>query len=335
MLGWFRNIRGSITVFSTLVLIPVVFFMGFFADFVRIKSYTNMAIMAADSYGESYIAQYDNVLKEAYGLFAITQEPDGLKEAEFYKDAIKWDFDPSGEKVSGMKKGFEKGYEWFSGTDKYPKGTLMPMKSVKVNLECKPIEKANLKDTNILGTQINDFMKYRIAQVLMNEKDSLLETLDSVKKLESDTKIVNKKIAYDETVQEVMEAVRKYYEKAKEFEGYCNEVENLRTEYKNIREEIIDIVETEIEIERQIEAEREAEAEDEDEDGDGDEDEDYSLSEDDKKILRENNCRIEIEHLKSEYEICKNEFSDKMNSYTSFCSDMRVLYEKVSDAFKT
>ena len=147
MLNLLKNSKGSITIFSTLVLIPVVFFMGFFADLVRIKSYTNMAIMAADSYGEAYLAQYDNILKDAYGLFAITQESDGIAEAEFYKEAIKWDFDPSGEKITGVNRIIELLKEAITGEGRYPEGTLMPMRSVNADLECKPIDYANLTNT--------------------------------------------------------------------------------------------------------------------------------------------------------------------------------------------
>ena len=72
--------KGSISVFVTVIMVPVVFFIGFLVDLSRIKFCGNQAVMAADNYGEAILTDYDNLLKELYGLFALTQNQEG-KEA--------------------------------------------------------------------------------------------------------------------------------------------------------------------------------------------------------------------------------------------------------------
>ena len=87
MLGLFmKRTRGSITVMVTLMLIPTIFFTGFLTDLARIKLYSNQAVITADNYGETIIAEYDYVLKELYGLFAVTQDAEGIKALDDLQD---------------------------------------------------------------------------------------------------------------------------------------------------------------------------------------------------------------------------------------------------------
>ena len=332
MLKLFRDSKGSITLFSTLVLIPVVFFMGFFADLVRIKSYTNMAIMAADSYGEAYIAEYDNILKDTYGLFAITQEPDKIKEAEFYKDAIKWDFDPSGEKITGQNRLVQFLKEIITGEGRYPDGTLMPMKGVKAELDCKPIDEANLNNIDVLYTQINDFMKYRIVQVLLEDEDNLLETLESTKELEADTKIVNKKMAYDKAVQEVVEAAKDFYEEAKLLdEHYLEEVVRpVQLKYPEDCYGIKRIVEDELKREEEALEDKKNEALEEDEDADTDSIE-LSL---DEIIAMRNDVADALYGKQDDYIEAVRKYDTDMNSFPEFLSNMDERLDDVRKAFK-
>ena len=65
--------RGAVTVLVTLLLIPSVFLTGFLTDLARVKLYGNQGAMAADSYAEAVLANYDGLLKDLYGLFSVTQ----------------------------------------------------------------------------------------------------------------------------------------------------------------------------------------------------------------------------------------------------------------------
>ena len=67
-----RNGRGFITVFVTLIMVPVVVCTGTMVDAARLKLYSSQAAMAADAYGEVVLSEYDNLLKELYGLFSVT-----------------------------------------------------------------------------------------------------------------------------------------------------------------------------------------------------------------------------------------------------------------------
>ena len=57
-----RKNRGFITVFVTLIMVPVIVFTGTMVDLSRMKLYSSQAAMAADSYGEVALSKYDNLL---------------------------------------------------------------------------------------------------------------------------------------------------------------------------------------------------------------------------------------------------------------------------------
>lgn len=89
----FKTVKGSITVLVTLILVPTIFFTGFMVDLARIKLYGNQAVMTADNYGETVLTQYDNLLKELYGLFAVTQDEKALDNLDKLQGYVSSSFD--------------------------------------------------------------------------------------------------------------------------------------------------------------------------------------------------------------------------------------------------
>ena len=65
--------HGIITVFLTLMMVPVVAISSVMVDVARLNLYSSQAVMAADTYGDAVLSEFDNLLKELYGLFSVTQ----------------------------------------------------------------------------------------------------------------------------------------------------------------------------------------------------------------------------------------------------------------------
>ena len=135
--------RGMITVFVALMMVPVVFITGIMVDFARIKLYSSQAVMAVDAYGEAILSEYDNLLKELYGLFSVTQNAEGMKAvdelASYAENAFKPNRDGRG--LSGF----------------------MPYQNADVELVYENVEGASLSNSNVLMTQISDFMRFRLS----------------------------------------------------------------------------------------------------------------------------------------------------------------------------
>ncbi len=90
MLQFMRNNRGALSIFTLFILIPVMVLSGLLIDFARAMAVRAQAASTAETYANSYLSMYDEMLNELYGLFAVTQSKDGteaLNQLEAYMKA--------------------------------------------------------------------------------------------------------------------------------------------------------------------------------------------------------------------------------------------------------
>lgn len=174
----FKTVKGSITVLVTLILVPTIFFTGFMVDLARIKLYGNQAVMTADNYGETVLTQYDNLLKELYGLFAVTQDEKALDNLDKLQGYVSSSFDPAQNNIS---------WEHFEEVQDYlGMNTLdgfMPYQDADITLEKEFIPESHLSNHAVLDTQIGDFMRFRIAQNLLDDGSDLMDQISEIKYL--------------------------------------------------------------------------------------------------------------------------------------------------------
>lgn len=206
---------GSVTVLAALILVPTVFFTGFLVDLARLKLYGNQAVMTADNYGEAVIAQYDNLLKELYGLFAVTQDDEAIRQLDELQEYMRTSFNPSSNQISW---GHLTQVQELAGKTEYE--GFMPYQSANVVVGYEFVENANLASHEIMSTQIGDFMKFRIAQQLLKADFDVLEAVDSVQKMENDTKAIDKKLEIDKKSEELYRAAQEYYVVLKDLAAY-------------------------------------------------------------------------------------------------------------------
>ena len=181
-----RFIQGSVTVFVTMILVPCVFFTGFIVDLARLKLFSNQAVMAADTYGAAALAEYDGYLYTLYGLFAITQ--DGEIDIEATSEEILKTFNDGGSS----------------------KDAFMPYANAQdMDLSLKMIEQSAMSNSDILETQIADYMKYRIIENFVEATDG--GVLDAV---------------------EMMEHVKENLDAAKAMEKFSKTCANTDNEYE-------------------------------------------------------------------------------------------------------
>ena len=204
--------RGMITVFVTLMMVPVVVITGIMVDFARIKLYSSQAVMAADAYGEAILSEYDNLLKELYGLFSVTQNEEGLRAVAAMADYGKNAFSPNrdGRGLSGF----------------------MPYEKADVELVYENVEGASLSNGNVLMTQISDFMRFRIVEEVLGD-DGVLETLDQFDSMNADMDTMDKRNALTDSSQKVLEEIGEYYEILKKINDYPGFVETEEDRFRS------------------------------------------------------------------------------------------------------
>ena len=74
MRGVFRNTRGAVTVFVTLLLIPAVLVSGTAVDLARIHTARSIVQDANQLAANSVLTQYNALLKDLYGVFGIAED---------------------------------------------------------------------------------------------------------------------------------------------------------------------------------------------------------------------------------------------------------------------
>lgn len=216
--------RGFITVFVALMMVPVVVCTGTMVDVARLKLYSSQAAMAADSYGEVVLSEYDNLLKELYGLFSVTQNKEGLQAIEDFQKYTRYSFAPNGdnEKLQGF----------------------MPYENAKVEVSYTNVDGASLANNNVLMMQISDFMKFRVIEEIMEEKN-ILNVLEKFDSMSNDMDVVNERNKITKSSSEVLEKIGEYFEVLECINDYPDYLNERLYYYEGYSAELLAIYESE------------------------------------------------------------------------------------------
>ena len=88
MLRIFRKRNGSVSVFLTIILVPVIVISCLFVDASRTKLASSVVSSAGDLTLNTVLTQYDGILNDYYGLMASSQTIDEfLSHADEYFQA--------------------------------------------------------------------------------------------------------------------------------------------------------------------------------------------------------------------------------------------------------
>ena len=211
-----RKNQGIITVFVLLIMVPTVVITGTMVDLARLKMCNSQAAMAADSYGEVVLSSYDNLLKELYGLFAVTQTEEGIKAIEELAAETGYSFSPDG---GDLELG----------------DVFMPYKSSEVKITYEAVADATLNNNNILMTQISDFMKFRVVEELLEGND-ILNALEGFEKMAADMDVVEERNKITTDSMEVLGKIDEFYQVLKELNDYPSYIKQREIKYKNYSE---------------------------------------------------------------------------------------------------
>ena len=82
--------RGAISIFLAIILIPMMMIASAYIDASRVKLAQSVAESAGDLTLNTALTNYDNVLKDMYGLFAISQTEDELMDnlEDYYRKSL-------------------------------------------------------------------------------------------------------------------------------------------------------------------------------------------------------------------------------------------------------
>lgn len=197
MLKFCDKNKGAISVFLTLILLPVLLLGGLTTDAARIYASKVVISDAGEMAMNAALAQYDFGLLDEYGLFAMSETPENMEDslAKYFTESLNG---------SGI-----------AGAEDYDKILdLVQEEFSAINLEASKLYK-----TDVEKQQIVEYMKYR-APVCITEL--LLEKLDVLKETKQITDATEAQLQFAEDMEKCQDAMEDAKEKLDELNSFMN-----------------------------------------------------------------------------------------------------------------
>ena len=204
-----RRIQGSISVLLVIILLPSMVLSALVVDTSRINMARSMVSSAGDLAINSALANYDTVLKDVYGLFAMSQAqtPEELnKEIQQYFQDTLVSYGVTNEAESGdyVKALMGSVEGLISGTGSLEVSNFLSME-VEDGFKAQKVDASGLSNPEIMRKQVVDYMKYRAPA---NFALSFLDSITAFNKIDDQTKVVQAQVVAQESLQPVTQGCR-------------------------------------------------------------------------------------------------------------------------------
>ena len=184
----FKDRKGAVTVFVTLLLIPAILVSGTAVDLTRIYSAHSVLQDANQLAANSVLTQYDALLYDIYGVMGVAEDDPILGKLldSYIKVSVFGESKPDNEPGS---------LRLLYGSDISMEDPLFP-------------EDQNLSNEDVLRRQIEEYMKFRGPVLIVKEFIDALEG----NKLKEDTKVVDDKLAIERGIADIYDNYKELYE---------------------------------------------------------------------------------------------------------------------------
>ncbi len=205
---FFRKTEGAISIFLCIILLAMMLLAGVLIEGTRMKSAESQIEGALDSSSKSALANYNNLLKDMYGLMAISDnDPEKLKDEIMYyleRNLMAYGID---EHKTAADSTFDKAkgsttvrstvdFFGFNGRDNMPSLDLYSYKIEELNIQ--PIY--NLSEPEVLRAQILEYMKYRGPKELA---EGLMDKFLTFKDFKKQADILSQKLDVDKELSDI------------------------------------------------------------------------------------------------------------------------------------
>lgn len=240
-----RN-EGAISIFLCIVLLAILVLAGVLVDGTRLNFSQTQVESALDSSSKSALANYNYMLKELYGLMALSDN-----DPEVLRDGILYYFERN-----LMVKGIEDEEEvsflnffGFNGSEKIPPLDLYDY--MVEDLTVQPLY--NLSEPEVLRAQILEYMKYRGPKALAT---GLMDKFMIFGGFKKQADILEKKIDVDEDLTDIKKHQIKASDNMMTVNSFGKDLD-VSSKYEEVAEYIVDAMSLEkdcIQLEEEIEA---------------------------------------------------------------------------------
>ena len=212
---FYKDARGSISIFLILVMLTVFVFGGLTVDGARIGVAKNSVSMAGELAMTAALSEYNDVLKDMYGLFALSEDTDKLQKnvSAYFNKTI----NSSGVLSGGdsYTRSFLNSIFSYFSSDDMSFDNIVDMGAESFKLQ--KLSDSVLANPAVLERQIIDYMKFR-APVSIGA--GMLTKIGCIGEISKQTKALEAKVDYEKKLGYVQDACEKAYESI----IYLNEV---------------------------------------------------------------------------------------------------------------
>lgn len=226
----FKKIQGSISVLLVIILLPMMTFSAVIVDVCRVNMAKQMMSSAGDLTMNTALANYDTILKDVYGLFAMSQA-EGMSNDELGEELNKYFAETLSSYGVVSKKDADEYVDMLIGDfrDILNGGNIDTTNFLELNnidLAAVKMEGSSLANASVLRKQIVEYMKYRAPMELGL---SFLESLTCFEKLEDQNVVVEAQVTAQESTQDVTKACQTLIKLIREYDTRVAEINSALT----------------------------------------------------------------------------------------------------------
>jgi len=216
-----KMIRGSVTILMVIIMLPMMTFSGLVVDMSRVNMAKAMISSAGDLTMNSALANYDTILKDVYGLFAMSQtEEDLAGNLQHYFEQTMISYGVTDEENAGEYVSYLIGDINDLLAGEYDQ-TYTNFMNMSFTVNGYGAEGSGLNNASVLRKQIVEYMKYRAP---LEFGMGFLDALKSFQNVSKQTEVVEAQVAAQEKTQGVTQARGKLIKLIREYDELVKKI---------------------------------------------------------------------------------------------------------------
>lgn len=224
-----RYVQGSISILLVIILMPMLTMSAIVVDSSRLNLAKSMVSSAGDLTVNTALANYDTILKDVYGLFAMSQtdsEEDFQKRIREYFETTLVGYGVTDEEnakdyVEYLEGGVADYLNGTSGVDEISRNFMNMV--VEDDFKATKVANSSLANSEILRTQLVEYMKYRAP---LSVGLSFLDSLKSFTTIQDQTTVIKSQVVAQESAQDVTSACKNSIESIRDFDKLIDSIES-------------------------------------------------------------------------------------------------------------
>lgn len=233
-MGIFKRNEGAITVYICIIISILLVLTGVLVDGARARVAQTQVQSVTEAGANSLLANYNNILKEWFGLMALSENnPSVLEEELIYYLNKNLMTELGAEKKNLSDTSWDYSKKFLNVENKYEDVSFLDMFDYRVE-DVRVLPLYNLAENEVLRAQIVDYMKYRAPEILGEE---FLEKINVFKSYKKQANLLSSKLEIDKNLDNISKELGELSKKIKYVNSFNQEA--FKEELLHVRHKII------------------------------------------------------------------------------------------------